>query len=262
MKIVNKNFFYFTKNERTGLIVLATIILLLLIFPFLISFFPEKDENHNSLNQYSEYYKYIQLGEMDTNKLFSININKSSFKELKKFGFSNSQSSDILNFIKDSGRINSLKQLNEIESIFFIIPTIENYIKFEDESIAIIKNSLNKASYKELIKIIDKKTTLKILSHRKELGGFNQYTQIKELINNKNKLDSLKRFFFIDKKEINRIRINLVSYNKLLRHPQFSKDVTIQLFKLKRKFVELDPEIIKHHLTKGNYEKIKDYIAY
>jgi len=162
--------------------------------------------------------------------------NKTNADELKKFGFTNFQSKNLLSYTENGGVFYAEKDLLKIygiDSSFF--SKIEKHIKIEitnkqevieDHQTKIIITELNSADSLQLVQLngIGPTYAVRILKYRELLGGFYSKKQLLEVYNfPAETYQKIESAIEIDTLNLRKIRLNFADYKELLRHPYLNK---------------------------------------
>lgn len=166
--------------------------------------------------------------------LFQFDPNSVSISELQLLGFSSKQAQAIDNYRRagakfktpaDFGRsfVVSDSMLRRLTPYMVFAPQIDS-VKTETikQKNAIKKSDLNRADSASLCAIygIGKTLSHRILEYRQRLGGFVNFDQLHEIYGlNNYVIDEIKKKFFIDSAEIQKIDINFASGKILSKHP-------------------------------------------
>ena len=166
--------------------------------------------------------------------LFQFDPNSVSISELQLLGFSSKQAQAIDNYRRagakfktpaDFGRsfVVSDSMLRRLTPYMVFAPQIDS-VKTETikQKNAIKKSDLNRADSASLCAIygIGKTLSHRILEYRQQLGGFVNFDQLHEIYGlNNYAIDEIKKKFFIDSAEIQKIDINFASGKILSKHP-------------------------------------------
>ncbi|MBO5874533.1 MAG: helix-hairpin-helix domain-containing protein [Rikenellaceae bacterium] len=166
--------------------------------------------------------------------LFQFDPNSVSISELQLLGFSSKQAQAIDNYRRagakfktpaDFGRsfVVSDSMLRRLTPYMVFAPQIDS-VKTETikQKNTIKKSDLNRADSTSLCAIygIGKTLSHRILEYRQRLGGFVNFDQLYEIYGlNNYAIDEIKKKFFIDSAEIQKIDINFASGKILSKHP-------------------------------------------
>jgi DNA uptake protein ComE-like DNA-binding protein len=204
------------------------------------------------------------------------NPNEADFVELKRFGFSDFQANNLLNYRKKGGVIKEaidLRKIYGLDSLFYsailVHVQIEKEInaqlvkpKFESLNI-----ELNSADSSELVKIkgIGPVYSSRIIKYRNLLGGFYSKNQLLEVYHfPEETYYEIKNYICVDTSSIKQIRINFIEYADLLRHPYLNnKQVeTILDFRNKNGVFEDRSQIQSNGLIDSvTFNKIRPYFT-
>jgi len=154
-----KDYFYFSRSEKNGLVILLVIIFLLIIFPYFYDFlnagnpsdnsrFESEIEQFNqtlSLKDEPEYQNKLDdyiIERYDSLKLFFFNPNNTSKENFIKLGLTEHQTKTVFNYLNKGGQFR-VKQ--DFRKIYGIRPQqyqiLEPFILLPDENYLINKNN-------------------------------------------------------------------------------------------------------------------------
>ncbi|MBN1251913.1 MAG: helix-hairpin-helix domain-containing protein [Bacteroidales bacterium] len=233
MKEQIKNFLYFSKSEKNGIIVLIALIIILFFSHQIYSaFFRTKDNFKSSFNQEIKDFKsslvksenpqytnrldnYI-IERYDTIELFYFNPNICSNQNFKKLGLTDKQISTIQNYIKKGGKFIEKSDFQKIYGIrnqqylilkpYILLPEYNNN-KNEYNSDNYSQNAENKSHNKDSLFFFDPNNTKK---EKWTLLGFNdkQISIIENYINKGGKFNQktdLKKIYSISEEQYSKV---------------------------------------------------------
>ncbi|TDD78811.1 ComEA family DNA-binding protein [Flavobacterium caseinilyticum] len=268
-------YFNFTQQQRTGILLLFGIIIVLQLVYFFVDFSPAAKE-------YPEKQKWLSLqSEMDSLKMqrgkdlpqiYLFNPNFITDYKGYKLGMSLEEIDRLLAFRKENRYVNSAKEFQNVTKISdSLLNVISPYFKFPDwvknkkqntkfkaytayqnqafaKKEKIVITDINQATKEDLIKIygIGEAISVRILKQKETLGGFVSMEQLKEVwglspevienLNTHFKVLALPRF--------KKIEINNASLKELTQFHYFR--------------YALAKEIITYRSMNGNIENIED----
>ena len=230
MKLLKEIFdalFKFTKDERLAIAVLAAGVVCIAVIR-LVANRPLGSRVEVSIAA------PVQATVKRADTLFQFDPNSVSVSELQLLGFSSKQAQAIDNYRRagakfktpaDFGRsfVVSDSMLRRLTPYMVFAPQIDS-VKTETikQKNAIKKSDLNRADSASLCAIygIGKTLSHRILEYRQRLGGFVNFDQLHEIYGlNNYAIDEIKKKFFIDSAEIQKIDINFASGKILSKHP-------------------------------------------
>ncbi len=150
-----KDFFYYTRSERRGIVMLILLILILLVLRFSMPFWAVNSKLSFSDEEFvvrvQELNEELKSLNADQSKdsFFVFNPNIVSAEELKLLGFSNYQAKSLIGYRNKIGLFNSkddLLRVYGIDSVFFV--KYVNYIKLPPKDVR--SQSLSKDKIKEV----------------------------------------------------------------------------------------------------------------
>lgn len=214
---------------------------------------------------------------------FTFNPNKVKKEELIKFGFTEKQASNLVNYVKAGGNFKKKEDLKKLYcmsdylynqvSPYVIIPQT-NEIKDQEASKS---NSIYKAK-PNLIFDLNKADTLdlqalrgigpsyarRIYKYGKRLGGYVNLEQLKEVYGMNDTLyEKIIPYLKLEKIEPNKININTATIKQLSSHPYIDFYLAKAIIKLRQEitiFKTLDQIRQIHLLDEKTYQKLLPYI--
>jgi DNA uptake protein ComE-like DNA-binding protein len=266
-----KDFFKFSRDQRTGIVVLFGIIIALQLIYFFADF-------SSSKKIYPEEQKWLSLqSEVDAEKLERQNykpkiypFNPNFISDFKgyKLGLSVQEIDRLLAFRKENKFVNSAKEFQNVTKVsdsllnaiapFFKFPNWVNHkseFKYAQNSAfakkeKIVLIDMNQATKEDLIKIngIGEALSIRILTQKEKLGGFVSMEQLKEVWGlSPEVILNLNTHFTIMKLPIlYKIDINNASLKELSQFFYFKYDLAKQ--------------IVKYRSMYGDFKNIEDLI--
>jgi DNA uptake protein ComE-like DNA-binding protein len=252
-----KNYFHFNKGERTGIIVLLGIIILVLAVPYLFRFtFENNDEEFiqfvNEIEQFEKSVKNandsasearrLDFQQMDRsvaeNKInpFPFNPNMLPSEQWSKLGLKDWQIKVIKKYEAKGGKF---YKKEDFRRMFCISPSeyeiLEPYISIPEQKneYAERKNEVKEIKKKVLVDLNDADSitllTLygvgpsfakRIIKYRNLLGGFYSKNQLLEVYGfDQEKFDKIEAYCDVSSTGIKKININTVRTEQLKKHP-------------------------------------------
>lgn len=234
-----KNYFAITRKEWNGMVALVIIIALILLAPYIMKLFnKDKPMDLTAFNKAVAQLKTAKGGEpayddaaedkKETNPtLFKFDPNGLPLEQWKKLGLSEHQIKGIKNYEAKGGHFYTKADVQKMYTI-----TAEDYSRLEPyidlpagaatgkkENIIIEINTADSAKLTEL-KGIGPSFASRIINYRKQLGGFVNKKQLKEIYGiDSAKFDQLAKQITIDPKKISKIDINNATIDDLRRFP-------------------------------------------
>jgi competence ComEA-like helix-hairpin-helix protein len=269
-----KQYLKFSSDQRSGVVFLFGIIIILQLFYFFIDF--------NTIKKvYPKEQKWLSLqSEIDSKKLIQKNyfpkvypFNPNFISDYKgyKLGMSVLEIDRLLAFRKENKFVNSAKEFQNVTKVsdsllnaiapYFKFPDwvnrnketkgvkyASNYTFFKKEKIILI--DINQASKEDLIKIngIGEAISIRILTQKEKLGGFVSMEQLKEVWGlSPEVILNLNTHFVLSKPTIlHKININNASLKELSQFFYFKYDLAKQ--------------IVKYRSMYGDFKNIEDLI--
>ena len=202
-----KGYFNFSREQRTGILLLFTIIIILQLIYFFVDFravakkYPEKQE---WLSLQSQIDSMKVDGQSEVPKIYPFNPNFITDYKGYKLGMSIQEIDRLLAFRKENKYVNSPKEFQNVTKVSdSLLNVMAPYFKFPDwvnnkkefkgdknypnqafakkEKIVLI--DINHATQEDLIKIygIGEAISLRILKQKESLGGFVSMEQMKDV---------------------------------------------------------------------------------
>jgi DNA uptake protein ComE-like DNA-binding protein len=269
-----KDYFKFTREQRTGIVVLFGMIVILQLIYFFVDFSVSEKE-------YPDKQKWLSLqtqidaekleNDNDMPKIYPFNPNFISDYKGYKLGMSVQEIDRLLAFRKNNKFVNSAKEFQNVTKVSdSLLNTIAPFFKFPDwvnhkkdfkgykdfsntafakrEKIVLI--DINQATKEDLIKIygIGEAISIRILTQKEKLGGFVSMEQLNDVWGLSSEvIANLNTHFTIAKlPNFNKIDINNASLKELSQFFYFKYDLARQ--------------IVKYRSMNGNFENIEDLI--
>lgn len=257
-----KQFIYFRKSERVGIIVLASTLLIIISFNILSPEIGQTENEDTKLENAIQAYETAKIADKKrppkSLKIKNFNPCKDSYKQLLAAGLPKHIARNIINYRDKGGRYRQRQDLKKLylvtDSLFNIIepfitiptPKMERRqirpnsvaskqkeFKRPEKLTAGTQIELNRADTTDLKKIpgIGSYRAKKIIRHRRRLGGFCTIEQLAEI---DLKPQDYSKWITIDKDEIKRINLNTTPFKELLSHPYLNYEQVKALFNLKR----------------------------
>lgn len=275
-----------------GLGILATIIILVFLNKDdKILTLKENEISHKKENYNKHYYKDKFTNYKSNNQKkyhpFKFNPNKVKKEELIKFGLTEKQASNLVNYVKAGGKFNKKEDLKKLYcmsdylynqiSPYVIIPQT-NEVKNQE---AFQSNSTNKAllfSKPSLIFDLNQADTLdlqalrgigpsyarRIYNYGKRLGGYISLEQLKEVYGMNDTLyQKIIPYLKLEKIEPKKININTATIKQLSSHPYIDFYLAKAIIKLRQEiktYKTLDQIRQIHLLDEKNYQKLLPYL--
>lgn len=293
-----REFYYFNKSQRIGILALVTIIFIVLLTNFIIIYFytPKleflKDKSiqlkidsliraqKNNKNKFEQLNEAKKFEKVEKEKhLFLFNPNNVSEQELDSLGFKKFQINSIIKYRNAGG---SWKIKNDFSKLYGLssedFQKLKPYLDLPDsiyypkknfikETKPLLVLNLNKADSAELesLRGIGPGIARSIIFYRKKLGGFYSLNQLKEVYGIKNEnFDLISSQLEIKENEVRKIYINNASVWDLQTHPYVGKELAKQIVNARQKhgsFKNLE-ELIKLNLVNDTlYPKIAPYFS-
>ncbi len=250
--------FGFNKQQRNGLLVLCTIVLLLFVLRLNISAFIKSEPvllaDFSNVNlPESNSNLLVTDSSSDNNTLFVFNPNTVSKDQLVKLGFKEKTANTFINYRNKGAHFNKKEDVKKVYGVTEeLYSTIEAYILIEGEKITPKTFSKQEPSSKKQIKVVELNTVdsigllplpgigpgyaKRILKYRSLLGGFYSTEQLKEVYGFTDSLFQIvKAYVKVDASLVTKIDLNTEDFKKLNSHPYISYEDTKSIFNYRRK---------------------------
>lgn len=252
-----KSYFAFSRNQRSGIFLLFSIIIILQLLYFFVDFSAVANDSPEKEKWLSLQSEIDSLKEQKQNyipKIYPFNPNFISDYKGYKLGMSVAEIDRLLAFRKENKYINSVKEFQAVTKVSdSLLNTIAPYFKFPDwvhqkkkfvaykkyPDAAFAKNEkivlidINQASKEDLIKIygIGEAISLRILKFKENIGGFVSMEQMNdiwglspEVIENLNTHFKISALPTVKKIDINNANIKELSLFPYFKYP-ISKNI-------------------------------------
>ena len=269
-----RDFFYFSKGERSGLIVLLCLITIAGIL-LLVNNNAAKHIESQTTNVNINTNNNVNSRQTQSEK---INQNNDNAVDLSEKIQSNDNSSNALpavnnNSISVSNNSKETESVNRTESISERVNRLtstsrtssyERIEKYEEGTIV----ELNSADTTILKKIpgIGSTFAKRIVSYRNLLGGYYSVTQLSEVYGiDEDRYISLNQWFSADPMQISKIQINTMSQDSLQRHPYINyaqARVLIQLRRQKGKLTGWENLQLLSEFTESDRIRLQHYLSF
>jgi competence protein ComEA len=244
MKTRIKNYLSITKKEWNGLVVLVILIVLVLAAPYVFQL--SRKDNAINFKDFDKAAAQLSTIEKpnnsnDTNPgsddkiahpvMFSFNPNNLTIAQWKQLGLSEHQANVIKHYEAKKGTFHNKEDVKKMYSItpddykrlepYINIPEIEYTSKKAKPGVIIELNSADSAKLTE-IRGVGTSFAARIIRYRKQLGGFINKEQLKEIYGiDSSKYAEIKDGVSVNPNHITKININTISFNQLRLFPYF-----------------------------------------
>lgn len=252
------SWFGFNKQQRNGLLVLCSIVLLLFIIrlsisafikpePVLIADFSNVKLSSSDKNTGSEEYS------SENNAMFVFDPNTVSKEQLISLGFKEKTANTFINYRKKGAHFKSKEDIKKVYGVSEELFTrIAPYILIENKNQKPDFYAQQEPKAKKQIKVIELNTAdsvsllplpgigpsfaKRIIKYRDLLGGYYNAEQLKEVYGFTDSLyNSIKSYVTVDAALIKKIDLNTEDFKKLNAHPYISYEDTKTIFNYRRK---------------------------
>lgn len=297
LRPIIRDYFSFTKNERIGLIILLSLIIIVLLANHFIYYFETPGKADREMFQRylaEEISKEKQDTRRNEGKLFVFNPNLIDSLALDSLALPFKVKRNLWKYRKAGGHFYSPGDLEKVygmnDSIF---DQISKYIKIQQpknlpkllasnqtnpkliketikdsnkEKVLARVIELNTASADELIQLkgIGPVLSKRIVKYRNLLGGFFSLNQLAEVYGLKQEtIENILPYLTIDKRKINKLNINLETAEELVKHPYISWRIANSIvdFRSRNGFIS-EIEVLQTNkvLDEKDFQRISPYL--
>ncbi|WP_298780867.1 helix-hairpin-helix domain-containing protein [uncultured Polaribacter sp.] len=272
-----KSHFWYNKNQRNGIFLLVTLIIVLQVFIFVDGFSSNEivDVNKSELIAFQKQIDSLKIVEIENRKpkIYPFNPNYITDYKGEQLGMSILEIDRLLAFRKTNKFINSKKEFQQVTKISdSLLNKISPFFKFPDwvskrnqefvkqksrlslrgtkqsasESLKykLSTTDINKATVKDLQSIngVGDKLSERIIKYRKRLQGFSLVNQLYEVWGLEKDVASkvLSTFKIVEKPLIKKVNINTVTFKELLKNPYIDYDLCKKIFNYRDAVAELE----------------------
>lgn len=288
-------FFHFNKQERNGVFILGSIIIVLIIIRLSMPYVNinqqpvtlTKATPISDINEMQNTKVRDDSREAQETKLtyFTFDPNTINADDAEKLGFSKKLASTLINYRNKGGKF---KNPDDLKKLYGLKPELyqrlENYILIPAETKDKSKDSNNvqkkftfekKVVVKELVEInsadslslvylkgIGPGFTKRIIKYRTMLGGFHSIEQLKEVYGMTDSLyHILTSQIKLNTDVVSKIPINVIDFNSLRKHPYFNFQTAQAIVNYRFKHGRLTENDIKN-LGVFSQEKLQVILPY
>ena len=251
--------FGFNKQQRNGLMVLCSVIVLLFALRLNISSFIKSepvliaDFSDTKLPEINS-NAFISDSSSETNNLFVFNPNSVTKEQLLKLGFKEKTASTFINYRNKGAHFNKKEDLKKVYGLNDdLYKKLEAYILIDNNKNNNPENyTQQEPKTKKQIKVIELNSVdsigllplpgigpafaKRILKYRSLLGGFYSTLQLKEVYGFTDTLfQAVKDYVKADASLVTKIDLNTEDFKKLNAHPYISYEDTKTIFNYRRK---------------------------
>lgn len=250
--------FGFNKQQRNGLLVLCTIVLLLFVIRLSISSFITSqpiliaDFSNTNLPELKSGLLATDSSS-ESNSLFVFNPNTVSKEQLIKLGFKEKTANTFINYRNKGAHFNKKEDVKKVYGVTEeLYNQIENYILIDNENQSPKTYAQQEPKTKKQIKVVELNTVdsvgllplpgigpgyaKRILKYRSLLGGYYSTEQLKEVYGFTDSLfQVVKDYVKVDPTLVTKIDLNTEDFKKLNAHPYISYEDTKTIFNYRRK---------------------------
>lgn len=294
-----KDWLTFSKHERYGIVTLFVLVCIVAFLPLL---FQYSIDHNNAADLNSEFYKVdsffnslsVKPDEQSRtfsfadeevhvdkkNELFKFDPNTATIQQFMMLGFSLRQAQVIDRFRQKGGVFRNpsdFKKMYVVDSVMFA--KLNGYISIDTFAISepkvkdlhqtpeVAMVDINRADTLELIKLkgVGRGFARRIVAYRQLLGGYVSVNQLTEIWGfTPEMLENIKSNITIDSSRVQKININMVSFQDLKKHPyltEYQSRAIIYYRETKGNIGSLD-EILNNKLVDPEtFRKVKGYLV-
>jgi len=299
-----KGYLTFSKGERNGIIILLILMILLMLVPILHRSFVSNtpSNNYEFYEKADSFFSSLAIKIDEMVMLESISIEKEEVRgakgrryfffdpntikvdELIQLGLSVKQANVIEKYRSKGGRFHTIEEFSKVYVIdSFTFQNLKPWIKIDTLNFRLqpkvkrdslprlnkppIIVELNSADTIELNKIkgIGKVYARRIVAYRNLLGGYVNIHQLTEVYGIKPELmNSISSSITIDTSRIQKINLNLVSYEDLKKHPYLSEYQAKSIIFYRNRvgnIKNINELMVNKILPIEKYQRFKNYIT-
>lgn len=267
------NFFYFSKRERNGIIMLLALIFLVIAAHIILPWIHFSNENnpHNfdkevavfesgmiqiQKKTYASTSHYLEKSSPHLTP-FVFDPNQMSMKDWKRLGLSEKQAESIKRYTAKGGRFRTPSDFAKMYCIsseeYHILASyiqiagqeaVSSKVYPEKKPFTVLSNLADTLDLQQ-IKGIGPAFARRIVKYREQLGGFVAKEQLKEVYGiNDDVYAGIEASFEIDLQHVRKLSINTITLQELKKHPY------LDYYQAK--------EIIKYRETYGNFSNVEE----
>lgn len=276
--------FGFNKQQRNGLMVLCTIVVVLFLIRLNISSFIKSepiliaDFSNLKLPQ-SNSGLLVSDSSSESDGLFVFNPNTVSKEQLVKLGFKEKTANTFINYRNKGAHFNKKEDVKKVYGISEqLYSKIEAYILIDTENNTSKTYSQQEPKTKRQIKVVELNSVdsigllplpgigpayaKRILKYRSLLGGYYSIEQLREVYGFTDSLfQVVKNYVKVDSSMVIKIDLNTEDFKKLNSHPYISYEDTKTIFNYRRKNGAIT-QIGHLRICISNEEQLKKLIPY
>lgn len=270
----SKSHFWYNKNQRNGIFILALLIIILQILIFASPFSNDDesiDVNTSEMLAFQLKIDSLKLVEIENRKpkIYPFNPNYITDFKGSQLGMSLDEIDRLHQFRKLGKFVNSKKEFQKVTKVSdSLLTLISPHFKFPDwvvkrnqrllkekKNNSVISSAvekshfktstkdINKASLQDLLSVdgINENLASRIIKYRSKLQGFTFESQLYEVfnINKKQGNEIWKIFKIIEKPKIKRENINTITFKRLLKNPYIDYELCKKIFDYRDEVAEL-----------------------
>tara|TARA_B100000795_G_C22768788_1_gene426914 strand:+ start:125 stop:1012 length:888 start_codon:yes stop_codon:yes gene_type:complete len=264
-----KSHFWYTKNQRNGILLLLGIIITLQSFYYFTNFGDNGlvDLHQTEISSYQHQIDSFKKTLLEKKKFKTYPFNPNYISDYKGYqlGMKTKEIDRLLAYRKKRLFVNSAKEFQEITKVSDkLLQKISPYFKFPEwvkkkkktnnkqvtfykktkKSLSLISSTdINEATQYDflLIKGVDEFLSERIIKYRSKLQGFSLPEQLFEVWDLERKVaDKILQTFSIQKKPIIlKVNVNTASFKEVLSNPYINYELCIKIFDYKDEVAEL-----------------------
>lgn len=267
-----KDYFSFSNQEKKGIIVLLSILLIIIFSSYTYDLINNPNKSQFDISEYREaileFESELTKSDIDSIKYFYFDPGTIDSLNLLKLGFKPYQARILLNYRRKGGKFYKKQDLKKIYSVSEKMYTnLEPYIVIKKKKKRYVKTTqildINKAEARDLMNSgIDSKISWRIINFRKVLGGFYSLSQLNDVYDiTEEQLKIITKKFTIKSGVFRKININEISYETLKKHPYFRKKASEIIKSRDQNKFDNTYDLVKRKIfTETEYKKIEKYL--
>jgi len=255
-----RDFFYFSKGERTGLIVLLSVVVIAITILFVTNNSESADKQ--MMNEASTNRNVTEISGIKDSIIAPNNTTEKPTAERPVGNSSNEEKVRQKNAASQNAKESVSERVNRLTS--YAQPTYTRVEKFEEGTVV----ELNAADTTTLKKVpgIGSAFAKRIVGYRALLGGYYSVTQLSEVYGiDEERYQAFLPWFTADPSLVTKLQINTIPQDSLQRHPYVSYGqarVILQLRRQKGKLTGWENLQLLNEFTDNDKERLQPYLSF
>lgn len=285
-----KEYIKFTPGERRGIVVLLLLLFLItgirILLPYLSTIKASHDvsiqvmelESKKGNQNLSDKYNKGNNAKLDSEKVINevlFDPNTATFKQLRNIGFSKYASQNVIKYRERGGHFKVKEDLKKIYGVDTVFLSEINHLIVIQEELSheisaeeiVFEIDINLADSTELKRLpcIGSKLSSRILKYRNSLGGFYAVTQVVEVYGvDSTCFNKMKKYIVLNRTDINKLDLNMVSEKELYKHPYISKYQARAIVKYRNligEFTSIEQLKSNNIFSSSEYPRVRNYLT-